>query len=165
MNIVLVLFAVAGLSGCQSPKMTAADVQKCTVVNDVPAKHERHVEAPTIGGPGFQKSCLRALLREGNVAMYSLEHLQAGWEWSDLKSATDGNGRSLAMERVMYGTSGTSKMRNEVVRVQLLREDLASAARAGGLIVHLHGDKKSVDVQFPAYYVEGFLARVDATGW
>jgi hypothetical protein len=163
MKPALVLLSLVVLSGCQTPPMTAADVQRCTVVNDLPAQHERHLHAPPIGGRGLEKSCLRALLHDGSVAMFDLYHVQTGREWSDLKSATDDSGKALPLERLVYGTSGSTVMRNEIVRVELSRRDLDTAARGGGMNIHIHGGKKSVDVTLPAYYVQGFLAKVDAT--
>ncbi len=161
MKLLLALAILASLTGCRTQPMTAADVQKCSTVSGDPSKHEMQIASPRVGGAGMASSSLVAELRDGKVFVYYLHHGHGGQEWSDLKSATDANGAELELVRNFYGTNSAGRFEN--VSVRLSRQSLDDASNGSGLLVHIHGGKHSVDVSFPAQYVQGFLARVDSS--
>ncbi len=101
---------------------------------------------------------LRALWKDDAYDVTQLYVVDAGYDWRFLENANDINGNSLHADR--NATNVEFGLCYEHVLVELM-PDYLEARRKSGLSIKVWGRAGEQIVEVPAFYVDGFLRKVD----
>lgn len=100
--------------------------------------------------------------RNAERIVFWIPLIHAWRHWKYLSSATDINARTIPMEVVDRRVDSDGGV-TEIVVLHVDRSYLVEAAAGDGIDIRVSGTEGSAFVKMPAYYVRGFLAKVDST--
>ena len=160
---VLIMSLSMVISCAQQPLTTAAEVESNTQMETDEYQNHTWVSGPKLGDMFDGQYSLRGNFSGGSISYYELLFLKS----RDVKrpeafynKSYDQNGQELQVVPISR-KAWPYEFKTEVIGVRLSREALEKASKEG-LTVHIEGRGDKPVVKLPAFYVAGFLKKVDA---
>ena len=161
--LLLILNLTMVVSCAQQPLTTAAQVENNTQMETDEYQQHTWVSGPKLGDMFDGQYSLRGNFSGGNISYYELLFLKS----RDVKRGEafynkgfDKDGQELQVVPISRKAWPYEYM-TEVIGVRLTREALTKASTEG-LTVQIEGRGDKPVVELPAFYVAGFLKKVDA---
>lgn len=139
---------------------TADDVMKKTMIEADPFNNTTQIIGPEISTGNLSSNLTRLLVysKTGFSSSYELYVHYFGQDWFFFDRAYDTHGRRLIFKRI--DEDADLRGNYESFSVKLSRGQLDEASKLG-LSIKAGGDFSSTMVNMPAFYVQGFLEKVD----
>ena len=162
--VLLLIFSLFMVVSCaQQPlNTTAAQVEGNTQIETEEHRQNTWVSGPKLGDMFEGEYSLRGNLSGGSISYYELLFLKS----RDVKrgeafysKSFDNTGQELPVV-VISRKAWPHEYMTEVIGVRLTREALTKASKEG-LTIHVEGRRDKPVVELPAFYVAGFLKKVD----
>ena len=161
--LLLIISLCMVISCAQQPlNTTAAQVEGNTQIETDEYQQHTWVSGPKLGDMFDGEYSLRGNFSGGSISYYELlfrKSRDAKRGEAFYNKSFDKDGQELTVVPISR-KAWPYEFMTEVIGVRLSREALSKASKEG-LTIHIEGRGDKPVVQLPAFYVEGFLKKVD----
>ena len=162
LKIMYIVFIALFFAGCATFPKTSSEVYSGSSISDDPYTKLISVTSPRVSSGAVDAIILVAMKSykdQNQHTTYSLLVVDYSENWIFYKSARDINGNVLDVRTMDRKVLGAGLIR-ESFCIFLSREYLDSASTSG-MDIRLEGKRGSNKIFLPAYFIEGFLKKVD----